>query len=367
MTESRIIILTHEFAPKKGGIAVYTEEMARAATTQGHTVEVWAPDHPRLRDEDFPFKIKRLPLKGSQDWSCRVRLARALKGTSFKDCTLYLPEPGPIATWIYLQLIQKIDAQKLVITLHGSEILKFSVRAYRQALFQKLINRADIVSAVSHFCKNLISENFNTSQTQLAVTPGALRHNFSIAPEKVKHSGPLRLLTVGRIHPRKGQLAVVESLALLPDAVRANIEYQIAGPTVDASYQKKIEALALKHRLDVRFLGVINDDSLPQRYAEADVFALTSMPHHRSVEGYGLVYLEAGSCGLPSIAHNLGGVGEAVRDGETGLLANPYDRNSLAESILQIHKSPELRQKLGTAARKRAREYTWDDHAQTLF
>jgi len=367
MAESRIIMLTHEFAPKKGGIAVYTEEMARAATAQGHTVEVWAPDNPRLRNEDFPFKIVRLPLKGTQDWRCRIRLARALKGASFKHCTLYLPEPGPIMTWMYLQLIQKIDAQKLVITLHGSEILKFSVRAYRKALFQKLINRADTVSVVSHFCKDLVRENFNTSKTQLEVTPGALRHNFSLPPKRVAHSGPLRLLTVGRIHPRKGQFAVVEALALLPHTIRANIEYQIAGPTVDANYQRKIKAFAQKHQLDVRFLGIIDDDSLPQRYAEADIFALTSMPHHRSVEGYGLVYLEAGSCGLPSIAHNLGGVGEAVRDGETGLLADPYDRNSLAERILQLSQSPELRHKLGVTAQKRAREYTWGDHAQILF
>ena len=367
MAESRIIMLTHEFAPKKGGIAVYTEEMARAATAQGHTVEVWVPDHPRLRDEDFPFRLKRLPIKGSQDWSCRIQLARALKGVSFKNCTLYLPEPGPIATWMYLQLIQKMDAQKLVLTLHGSEILKFSVRAYRKALFQKLINRADTVSVVSHFCKDLVSENFNTSKTRLAVTPGALRHNFSIVPKKVAHAGALRLLTVGRIHPRKGQLSVVESLAQLPHSVRTNIEYQIAGPTVDGSYRKKIEILAQKHQLDIRFLGIIDDDSLPQRYAEADVFALTSMPHHRSIEGYGLVYLEAGACGLPSIAHNLGGVGEAVRDGETGLLADPYERKSLTEKILQLSQSPELRKKLGTAAQKRAREYTWDDHARTLF
>lgn len=360
-------MLTHEFAPKKGGIAVYTEEMARAATAQGHTVEVWAPDHPQLNKSDFPFHIKRLSLKGSQDWMCRIRLACALRNVSFKECTLYLPEPGPILTWMYLQIIQHIDAKKLIITLHGSEILKLAASAHRKMLFQKLLNRADCVSVVSGFCKNLVSEHFDTRAMQLLVTPGALRHNFKNPPTKIPHSGPLRILTVGRIHPRKGQLAVVEAIAALPAGVQKDIEYWIAGPTIDARYQKQIETLARKKHLRVRFLGTLQDDALPELYASADIFALTSMPHQKSVEGYGLVYLEAGACGLPSIAHNIGGVSEAVRDGETGLLASPENRNTLSESILRIYKSPELRHRLGAAAEKRAHEYTWDDHARTLF
>lgn len=364
MPGSRIIMLTHEFAPKKGGIAVYTEEMARAATNAGHVVEVWAPASPELNKSNFPFEIKQLPLKGSQDWSCRLRLARALKGQSFKNCTLYLPEPGPIVTWMYLQLIKPIDAEKLIITLHGSEILKFSSWAYRKALFQKLLNRADTVSVVSHFCKNLITERLSASPI---ITPGALRHNFKTPPQHTPHNGPLRILTVGRIHPRKGQLAVVEALATIPQDERAKFEYWIAGPIVDQHYCKKIKILAEKKGIKLRFVGVVEDDALPQLYAETDIFALTSMPYHRSVEGYGLVYLEAGACGLPSIAHNLGGVGEAVRDGETGLLADPYDRKSLAKCITKLSNDKELRQKLGTAAKARAREYSWEDHAKTLF
>ncbi len=58
------------------------------------------------------------------------------------------------------------------------------------------------------------------------------------------------------------------------------------------------------------------DDRLGEIYAQADIFAMTSMPHRLSVEGFGLVYLEAGAHGLPVVAHAIGGVPEAVLDGQ---------------------------------------------------
>jgi phosphatidylinositol alpha-1,6-mannosyltransferase len=62
----------------------------------------------------------------------------------------------------------------------------------------------------------------------------------------------------------------------------------------------------------VRFLGNLPDAELDRVYAQADVFALTSIDHGHSVEGFGLVYLEASAHGLPVVAHRVGGVAEAV-------------------------------------------------------
>ena len=73
------------------------------------------------------------------------------------------------------------------------------------------------------------------------------------------------------------------------------------------------------------------------------------------LEGFGIVFLEAASAGLPSIGGNSGGVGEAIENGITGLLVSGTDAGELAEAILRLARSPELRHAMGKAgARKSA-------------
>jgi glycosyltransferase involved in cell wall biosynthesis len=117
----------------------------------------------------------------------------------------------------------------------------------------------------------------------------------------------------------------------------------------------------------VRFLGDIADEKLGEIYAQADIFAMTSMPHKQSIEGFGLVYLEAGAHGLPVVAHDIGGVPEAVTHGETGLLVQPGDAVGLTAAFAQLMADAALRQSMGAAGRERARRHSWQDSARTLF
>ena len=117
----------------------------------------------------------------------------------------------------------------------------------------------------------------------------------------------------------------------------------------------------------MKFLGDIPDDQLSDIYAQADIFAMTSMPHKQSIEGFGLVYLEAGAHGLPIIAHAIGGVPEAVAHGETGLLVAPGDIAALTAAFAQLIADPALRHRLGEAGRIRAIRHTWTDAVQSLL
>jgi phosphatidylinositol alpha-1,6-mannosyltransferase len=91
------------------------------------------------------------------------------------------------------------------------------------------------------------------------------------------------------------------------------------------------------------------------------------MPHGHSVEGFGLVYLEAGAHGLPIVAHAIGGVPEAVVDGETGLLVRPGYTAELTQAFARLLADPALRRRLGEAGRARALGRTWRDSALSLF
>ena len=110
-----------------------------------------------------------------------------------------------------------------------------------------------------------------------------------------------------------------------------------------------------------------SDEELPALYASADIFAMTSMPHLGSVEGFGLVYLEAGACRLPVVAHAIGGVPEAVVDGVTGLLASPEEPAALTAAFARLLKDETLRRQMGENGRTHALRHRWDDAVQTLF
>jgi glycosyltransferase involved in cell wall biosynthesis len=134
------------------------------------------------------------------------------------------------------------------------------------------------------------------------------------------------------------------------------------------NYEDRLRAMAnLDPALTVRFFGNIPDEELIEVYERSDIFALTSINHGDSVEGFGLVYLEAAAHGLPIVAHRVGGVSEAVRDGVTGLLVTPERPAELAAAFEKlIHDAP-LRSRLGGAGRIWAARNCWKENASTLF
>ena len=93
-------------------------------------------------------------------------------------------------------------------------------------------------------------------------------------------------------------------------------------------------------------------------YEAADVFVMTPKEVGGDVEGYGIVYLEAGALGLPVIGSRTGGVVEAIDHGETGLLVNPGDPEGLAKAIIALLEDEKLREKLGKRGREKAKQHT---------
>jgi glycosyltransferase involved in cell wall biosynthesis len=103
-------------------------------------------------------------------------------------------------------------------------------------------------------------------------------------------------------------------------------------------------------------MGNLKDSELPKIYNCADVFVLPSVQ-----EGQGIVLLEAQASGVPVVAFDAGGVKEAMRDGETGLLIKPGDTDSFAEGLIKLLNNKASRVTLGQNGRKYVNtNYTWD-------
>jgi len=173
---------------------------------------------------------------------------------------------------------------------------------------------------------------------------------------------------VGRLHPRKGQLLTLQALQMLPGDVRSRLEYWIVGGQSKGNYENLLRAQAAQQPdLTVRFFGNLPDEELTGIYDGADIFAMTSVNLDRSVEGFGLVYLEAAAHGLPVVAHDVGGVSEAVVDGVTGLLVPPNRPVQLAAAFEKLIHDPALRRRLGAAGRDWAMRNCWKESAEALF
>lgn len=367
-----VFLITHEFYPVRGGIATFTEEIARATAELGYEVEVWAQSAPPAAEKtDWPFRLRRLPLRGTHDLWCQLRLARELirHRRDLRHATVYLPEPGPMLTMMLLQFFHAFSPRRLVLTFHGSEILRFAGSPTRRWLARRLIRRATRISTLTHYTRNLLLTHFPEAADKMLLTPGALRSDFAVVPPKpVTPKEKIVVLTVGRLHPRKGQLLTLQALQTLAPAVRARLEYWVVGGQSKGNYEEILRAAATaRPDLAVRFFGNIPDEELSDLYDRADIFAMTSVKYGESIEGFGLVYLEAAAHGLPVVAHDIGGVSEAVIDGTTGVLVPPDRPAQLAAAFEKlIHDAP-LRARLGAAGRDWATRNCWHESATTLF
>lgn len=368
-----IYLITHEFYPVRGGIATFTEEIAKASVGLGYDLEVWAQSRGASAPEkSWPFRLRRLPLKGTHDLWCQFLLgAQLIKSRrKLRHAIVYLPEPGPMLTMMLLQFFHTFRPNRLVLTFHGSEILKFAHSPWRRRLARRLIRQATRVTTLTNYTQELLLSHFPEAASKIFLTPGALRTDLAVLPSKRARAqdNKIIVLTVGRLHPRKGQLITLEALQTLAPEVRSRVEYWIVGGQSKDNYETSLRATAAaRPDLTVRFLGNLPDDELSEIYDRSDIFAMTSVNHRHSIEGFGLVYLEAAAHGLPVVAHDVGGVSEAVVDGVTGLLVPPNRPAQLAAAFEQLVFDEELRLRLGAAGRQWASRNCWTKSAEALF
>ena len=366
-----IVLATHEFFPVHGGIGVYVHELAAAAARGGHDVRVLAPRHPRWAEVELPMRLEGLPDAG---WAgaigpLAVTLWHFLRERGrLRRSTLHICQQGPLRVMMVLRLAGLVRPACLIVTLHGSELLQLTARTLGRRWLGAFLARADRIMVLSEWVREELGSRYPHLRTKTVVAAGAprtsLMHPIS-AP--VRPRGRLVILCVGRIHPRKGQAALLRALARLDDETARDLCVEFVGPVIDRAYARELRRMAKDSAAEVRFGGEVDDERLARYYEDADVFALTSETVGRSVEGFGLVYLEASARGLPILAHRTGGVESAVQAGVTGLLVDPGDEAGLAAAIRRLAGDAELRRRLGEKGRRFASGFSWDACARATY
>lgn len=381
MPPPRLIIATSEFAPIHGGIATYVSELATAiaALPDGPETEVWAPSGGRDPgiSGPFTFALRRLPVSHRTGLRARWQLRRTWRhrADDLAGCWLHLAEPGPLLAWLECPEKHLPAASRVLVTLHGSEIARIGASRIWRERFRSRLHRIARIIVLSRFNRERLLEWLPEAEPRLAIVPGAVRtgllrladeaHAGRSAGEASAEGSPFRLVCHGRIHPRKGQLALVHALGShLEENDRKRLTLALAGPVRRSGYFRRLIRLARAYGLRLEYSGEPEERHLADLLASGDAAAVPSQPTGQSVEGFGLAALEAMAFGLPVVASRLGGLPEVVTHGEDGILVPAGDSRALAAAVAGLIHDPVNRRNLGEAAARRARAFSWTEAAR---
>jgi phosphatidylinositol alpha-1,6-mannosyltransferase len=377
MTRGPDLLLTVDFPPLGGGIARWMAELALRYPPGGLIVSTGQLDGSAESDRRFPNPVDRLglptrrlkTLRGLVLWSRRVASLLAQHHAAFLWCGNLRPAAYP-AKWVHER-----SGVPYGVMIHGGDLLALQLN-YRESRVKRLTARtllgsAEVLVANSRWthdraCTVLrelgLSERTGRVRVMpLGTDPAGFRPGNDPAPLRARYDLPAGrwLVTVARLVPHKGIDTTIRALALLAPRF-PDLHYAVVG---QGSYQPALRALAEEAGVAdrVRFLAGVPDEELPLAYALADVYVGVSRQTARDVEGFGIALLEASASGKPVVAGRSGGMPDAVRDGETGLLVDPEDPASLARAIGALLDDPVRAAAMGAAGRRGVETfYNWD-------
>ena len=374
------LLLAQDFPPMGGGIARLHGEMARHFP-RGELV-VSTPQDADAPDVDaqFPAEVDRLPvsrgrtktLPGLLLWSRRATsLARQYR-VRFVHCGNVKPAGYP-ARWVFERCHVPYG-----IFFHGGDLLSEQHKIRQSRLKRRsaraILGGAAVLMANSIWTRDLASsvlgelgldcDGRRLRVVHLGTDPERFRPGIDASEVRrrfdLPDGGAPWLLTVARLDPYKGVDTVIRALPAILERV-PGLRYVVAG---SGAGREMLEKLAHKAGVAerVRFLGEVSDRDLPALYNVASVYVGASRRAERlDVEGIGISLVEASACGLPVVAGNSGGIPDAVRDGETGLLVAADEPAEFASAICRVLTDPPLAERLGRNGRRAVETYyNWD-------
>ncbi len=258
-------------------------------------------------------------------------------------------------------LIHRLVGIPYSFTAHGSDL-----HVDRTMLCQK-VSEAAFTVTISNDNRKVFERECGGPIASLEVIHcGVDTGVFHPIPRKTDRAG-LAILSIGTLHEVKGQTHLIEACRLLAaEGVPFTCQFVGDGPD-RAALEAQVTEARLTDR--VEFLGQRTRTEIARLLASSDVLVAPSVPTRGGKrEGIPVVLMEAMSAGLPVVASALSGIPELVIDGQSGSTVPPGDAPAIAAALVRLHGDPDLRARLGNAARERVvSEFDVDRNAQRLI
>lgn len=370
--EMRLLLLAGEFPPFKGGIAQVASNLTRVLGDRGHRVTVVTPFMKGGNGQPFRghVDIRRFPF-------CRVRgirmlptLPYVLRHAATKPVDVCVADRCT-RTGVLAYMNRRVNGTPYVTFAYGTEFLRYAPGSLGDRWVCRIIRDSEGVIAISSFTRSALVERGVSEAKITVMSPGlnlpvpsavlpaeAARRRLGLAGDPV-------LLSVSRLVPHKGHDTVLRSL---PPLVRRwpELRYVIVGRGRHEADLRRLAA-QLGVAQHVHFAGFVDDDELSVYCSACDLFVMPSREEQGSVEGFGISFLEAAAHGRPAIGGRGTGAEDAIADGVTGILVDPYSAEAVTEGIAKLLGDEPLRKQMGVAARARVEsDFSWERAVATV-
>jgi len=377
MSRAPVLFAVNDFPPLGGGESTLYHGLARHLPAGGTVL--LAPRLPgdAAIDRLLPIEVVRrtLPPHGG----AAARMARAAAAAVHLAALMARRRFGYLVCGQLLSLGAPMRALAAAagvpyaVFVHGADLLDYhGVRPWG-GLARWVVEGADVVIVNSRFTSGLLTRLLPGSARRTIVLPmgvdpprpadaaavAALRARYRLG------DGPV-VLSVARLVAIKGHDVAIDALPAIA-ARHPRVRYLVVGAGPERVRLEE-RACARGQAERVIFAGHVPDADLPAHFTLATLFVQLSRQTgaYDGIEGYGLAFLEAASHGLPAVAGDSGGVPEAVRDRETGLLVPPCDARAVADAVTRLLDDAPRRARMGAAARIWAAAHPWERSARAL-
>ena len=351
------------FAPydlaRPGGVNTQLRVQARALRRLGHTVRIYGPASAPLDDDEvalsgsFAFTVGGTESGLGIDLRSRSRVARLFATEPFD--IVHVHEPlVPLLPWFALQLARA----PLVATFHVHREQGHRWYPLARPWLRSLIARVAARIAVSPAARRTVAAQF---PGDYEILPNAIDVDAFRAPRPrpaAMTADRLNVLYVGRLEPRKGVDHLIRAMTdVHRRAPGAALVVVGDGPDRDA-----LADLARTSRIEVEFVGRVDDDELPAYFQASDVVCAPAT----GGESFGVVLIEAMACAKPIVASRIEGYEALVGAAECGRLVAAGDAAALATAIVTLLADAGLRRACGARGLCAARAYDASVIAQRL-
>lgn len=252
---------------------------------------------------------------------------------------------------------------RLVATFHGAEVALAKRKSHYRPVLRHLTRNLDAAIANSASTAATVRDLTGVGATVIPFGPPRGAVNLDRGPEETgtAEEGLPVVLAVGRMVERKGFPVLARAANKLRGRARVVI---VGGGEYEPVVRREVEQNEVGDVLHLA--GRLSNRELSNLYSRCAVFCLPAIVDSRGeTEGLGVVLIEAMGHGKPVVASRLGGIVDAVEDGENGLLVPPDDPEALAEALLRVAEDRDLAERLGEAGRGRAKRlFSWESIAE---
>ena len=349
------LIITRSFPPEIGGMQNLIGGLTKSLSKH-YMVKVFADYHVDnvSYDDLASFSIERI---GGIKILRKYRKAHMINEFIKNKNNI----KGVIADhWKSLELIK--TNKKKICLIHSKEI-NHSKKTYLNNRALKILNNVDHVISNSEFTKKLAQEKGVNSEIITVINPGVdplINIDKKILDEAeslLKNNYP-RLITISRYDKRKNHEKIIMALRNLKQIYPKIIYISIGDGEEEENIKKLASELDLNNQ--TIFLKGVGADLKNALLSKSNVFVMPSIIHKKSVEGFGIAFVEAAQYGVPSIGGIDGGASDAIENEKTGLICNGKDLNDIYSSINKILENKKYLE-FGKNAKESSKNFLWEN------